>query len=51
MGNTIHDQNMIVMETIIYVISNTAKKAVFCLLRGREEISGSQYTIQVYYVL
>jgi hypothetical protein len=46
-----HDQNMLVMETIIYVASNTAKKAVFCFLRGREEISGLQYAIQVYYVL
>jgi hypothetical protein len=36
----IHYQNMLVMETTIYVTSNTAKKAVFCLLRGKEEISG-----------
>jgi len=41
-GNKRHDQNMFVMETIIYITSNTAKKAVFGLLRGWEEISGLQ---------
>jgi len=46
-----HDQNMLVMETIVYVTSNTTKKAVFGLPQGREEISGLQYTIQVYCVL
>ena len=51
MGNTIHDQNMLVMETIIYVTSKTAKEADFCLVRGRREISDLQYAIQVFYVL
>jgi hypothetical protein len=51
-GNTIHDQNMLLMDTIIYVTSNKAKKAVFCFLEGgKRSKTGLQNAIQACYVL
>jgi hypothetical protein len=40
------------METTTYVISNTAKKVVFCFFEGGKRYkTGLKHAIQAYYVL